>query len=301
MSRPPNRLTENLGVERITPSKATTLLINGLIPAGEAEGFKPTNLTAKAIVRLLHKANEVRNRTVSIDTVSKYARDMREGDWLWTGEPIQIDHDGYVRNGQHRLLAIIESGTTQDFVVIRNLDPRAQLVIDVGRTRTIGNQMHMAGVASANHITAIANVLIRWRIGRMLNTNQATVMEIRNMIEREPTIVQGLAATHRIRRNVRNAPQAALGAAFVEAGHIDVEARDQFYELLTTGANLEAGNPVLVLRNRLQGQVAMQVRFRRAGQLWQIIHCWNLWRQGKSVQLLRVPSSLTSETFPVMK
>lgn len=302
MSRPPNRRKENLEVKRITPNNAMLMLIHGLLPEGEAKGFKPTNLTVSAIVRMLHKANEVRNRTVSLDTVAKYARDMHDGNWLWTGEPIQVDHDGYVRNGQHRLLAVIESGTTQDFVVVHNIDPQAQLVIDVGRTRTIGNQLQIAAhITSATHVAAIASLLLRWRVGRMLNTYQPSIMEINTIIEQESTISAGLAMTYRIRRNIRNAPQAVLGAAFVEAGHVDVAARDQFFELLASGANLQGGDPILVLRNRLQGQIASQVRFRRAGQLWQTVQCWNLWRQGKSVQLLRIPSSLTSDTFPVMK
>lgn len=277
------------------------MLIHGLIPPNEADGFQPANLTVNSIINMLHKANETRNRNVTIDTVVKYSRDMSEGNWLWTGAPIQLDHDGFVRNGQHRLLAIIHSGTTQDCLVVRDLDPRAQLAIDVGRTRTIGNQMHMAGISSAHHLTAIANVLLRWRAGRMLNTYQTSVMEVRQLLVDESSIVDALAATYRVRRTIPKAPQSSLGAAYVEAGHADVDARDAFFELLATGVNLESHDPILTLRNKMQNQVAAHVRFRRAGQLWQIIHSWNLWREGKKLQLLRVPSALTSDTFPTMK
>lgn len=301
MTRPPKRLHDNVEVRRITPRQATTMLIHGLIPAEEADGFKPANLTVNAIITMLHRANEVRNRTVTIDTVLKYSRDMTEGNWLWTGEPIQLDHDGFVRNGQHRLLAIVHSGTTQDCLVVRDLDPRAQLVIDVGRSRTVGNQMQLTGVSSAHHIAAIANVVLRWRAGRMLNTYQTSVMEVNRLIEAEPSITDALSMTHRVRRNVPKGPQSALGAAFVEATHVDVQARDVFFHLLATGAKLEPNDPILTLRNKMQNQVAAHVKFRRAGQLWQIVHTWNMWRQDKKVQLLRVPSSLTSDTFPEMK
>lgn len=301
MTRPPKRLQDSIEVMRITPRVATALLIHGLIPPDEADGFRPASLTVNAIITMLHRANEVRNRGVTIDTVLKYSRDMSEGNWLWTGEPIQLDHDGFVRNGQHRLLAIVHSGTTQDCVVVRDLEPKAQLVIDVGRGRTTGSQLHLSGVSSAHHVTAIANVLLRWRAGRMLNTYQTSVMEVEQLVANEPTISDALAATHRVRRTVPKAPQSALGAAYVEAGHADVDARDEFFRLLATGANLESNDPVLTLRNKMQNQVSAQVKFRRAGQLWQIVHTWNLWREGKKLQLLRVPSSLTSDTFPVMK
>jgi hypothetical protein len=301
MTRPPNRLRESVSVERITPNRARTMLIHGLIPEDEVDGFKPANLSVNSIITMMHRANEIRNRHVTIDTVLKYARDMSEGNWLWTGEAVQLDHDGFVRNGQHRLLAVVHSGTTQDFLVVRDLEPSAQLVIDVGRSRTTGNQLHLTGISSAHHVTAIANVLLRWRAGRMLNTYQTSVMEVSQLVQAEPTIPDALSMTHRVRRNVPKAPQSALGATYVEAGHVDVDARDLFFELLATGADLEVNDPILTLRNKMQNQVAAQVRFRRAGQLWQIVHTWNQWREGKKIQLLRVPSSLTSDTFPTMK
>jgi hypothetical protein len=301
MTRPPKRLEDNLNVVRITPRKAIELLINGLIPDDEVNDFKPANLNVNAIVRLLHRTNEVRNRTVALDTVYKYARDMTDDNWLWTGEPIQLDHDGFVRNGQHRLLAVVHSGRTQDFVVVSDIDPRAQLAIDVGRTRTVGNQMHLLKVPSAHHVTAIANVVIRWRVGKMLNTHQTSVLEVERLINEEPSITEALAMTFRVRRTIPKAPQSIMGAVYVEATHVDVEARDAFFELLATGANLATYDPILTLRNKMQNQVSSLVKFRRAGQLWQIVHSWNMWRAGKSVQLLRVPSTLTSDTFPVLK
>jgi hypothetical protein len=301
MTRPPNRLRDSIGVERITPTRARALLIHGLIPADEADGFKPASLTVNSIITMLHRANEVRNRHVTLDTVLKYSRDMSDGNWLWTGVPIQLDPDGYVRNGQHRLLAIVHSGTTQDFVVVRDVDPGAQLVIDIGRSRTTGNQLHLSGLSSAHHVTAIANVLLRWRAGRMLNTYQTSVMEVSRLVDAEPTLNDALAMTYRVRRTIPKAPQSILGAVYVEAGHVDVDARDVFFEQLATGADLDANDPILTLRNKMQKQVAAQVRYRRAGQLWQIIHTWNQWREGNKIQLLRVPSSLSSDTFPTMK
>lgn len=302
MTRPPKRLEDGLKVERITPTKARAMLIHGLLPPEEAEGFKPTNLSANAIMNMLRGANEVRNRTVTPGTVDKYARDMLNQDWLWTGEAIQIDHDGFVRNGQHRLLAVIQSGVTLDFVVVRNVEPRAQLVMDIGRPRSAGAQMQLLGTKSAHHVTAIANLLLRWRAGKMLNTFQASVMEIESILRDEPEVVDGLAATYRVRHVIRKAPQSVLGAAYVEAGHVDVDARDVFFDLLASGADLTTGNPILVLRNKLQGQVGSQVRFRRAGQLYQVVNTWNQWRQGKNdVQMIRIPSNLTSDSFPKMK
>jgi hypothetical protein len=300
MTRPPKRLQDSIEVVRVTPRLATTMLIHGLLPEG-TENFQPAKLTVDALIKMLKQANEVRNRVVTLDVVRKYSRDMSDGNWLWTGAPIQIDHDGFVRNGQHRLLAVVHSNTTHDMLVVRNVDPRSQLVMDIGRPRSVANQMQMAGIGSASRATTIANTLLRWRGGLMLNSFSPSVLEVNQIIESESEIPNAINLAHRVFRNVGRAPQGALGAAFVEAGHVDVEARDQFFDQLVTGADLVAGNPILVLRNQMARQLTHQVRFRRAGQLYQIVQAWNLWRKGDNAKILRPPNKLTSDTFPNMR
>lgn len=302
MTRPPNRLRENIDVERITPRKAITLLIHGLLPPDDADEFRPANLSVTTIIQMLHRANEVRNRTVSLPVVEKYARDMTEGNWLWTGVPIQLDPDGYVRNGQHRLLAVVLSGTTQDFVVVRNVDPAAQLVTDVGRTRTAANQMQLAGVSNAPITTAIANQLLRWRAGKAMQSSYIpSIIEVNALITSDAALIDAVAYVHRLRYAVKHMPQAAFGAAFVEATYVDVDARDLFFNSFLSGAELPVDSPILVLRNKLTLAVSRDLRVHRtAGKLYLIVHAWNLWRKGESSRMLRVPRTLTSETFPKM-
>lgn len=303
MTRPPTprKLQENVEVVRVTPKVATAMLIHGLLPPEDANNIKPANLTVESIIRMLHFANEARNRNVALDTVRKYSRDMASDSWIWTGAPIQIDTDGFVRNGQHRLLAIIDSGTTQDMLVVRNLPPEAQLAIDVGRPRSVANQMQMAGRAYAHKSAALANVLIKWRTNRLLNTGSPTVMEVNKLLSEEPEVIQAVTAAAHIRRNIGSSPQSALGAVYVEAGHLDAEARDVFFESLTTGADLAIDDPILVLRTAIGRQNAHNVPFRTRGQLYQIVHAWNLWRKNETIQFLRVPRTLTSATFPKIR
>lgn len=301
MTRPPRRLQDSTEVVRVTPRIATTMLIYGLLPTDEAETFKPTKLTVESIMKMLHQANEVRNRTISLPHVMKLARDMTDGNWLWTGDPIQVDTDGFVRNGQHRLLAVVHSNTTQDFNVVRDLDPRAQMVIDVGRPRSVSNQLHMTGVSNAANVAAVINMLIRWRVGKvMLSTYIPSVLEVNDVLVKEDAMTDALTMVYRFRKSIGVAPVAALGAAFIEAGHIDVKARDDFFEDLIVGANLAVDDPALVLRNTLIRTPSINVRARRAGRLYQIVSAWNAWRDDKTLRMLRIPTGLTSSTFPKM-
>lgn len=300
MTRPPKRLQDNLGVEHITPQVAISMLMYGLLSDEDAASFKPANVTVDALIKMLKRANEVRNRTVAVNTVDQYARDMTNGSWLWTGEAVQIDHDGFVRNGQHRLLAIIQSKVPQNMVVVRNLDPKAQMVIDTGRNRRTADQLHMRGVRHAPAISSAMTTLMRWRLGRVMSTMRPSVSEVSAIIDSEPEIEIACGFALRLRMRLRRSPSSAIIAAYIEAGHVDPEARDQFFNSLLDGVSLDAKSPILLLRNSIIRSRTHEIRFRQAGQLYLIIHAWNLWRKNKTAQLLRVPPTLTSDTFPRM-
>lgn len=70
------------------------------------------------------------NRTLRKSLVSQYARDMTNSKWKLTHQGIAFNCDGTLLDGQHRLAAIVESGTTIDMLVVRGVDSRHQLVMD---------------------------------------------------------------------------------------------------------------------------------------------------------------------------
>lgn len=78
--------------------------------------------------------------------VSQLARAMREGRWRWTADPIKLDRELRVVDGQHRLAAVVESGVTLRDVLIATLDdPDAFRAIDQGVGRSLGDIMTTAG------------------------------------------------------------------------------------------------------------------------------------------------------------
>ena len=70
--------------------------------------LKKVLITPKLAKELLLKNNS--NRRITKSFVTTYANDMREGRWKGnTAEFIKIADDGDILDGQHRLLAIIET------------------------------------------------------------------------------------------------------------------------------------------------------------------------------------------------
>lgn len=69
-------------------------------------------------------------------TVAEYAKDMAAGRWVeGTGDAFRFNKLGQMIDGQHRCLAVIESGVTIKGVVIEGLDDEVFLVLDRGRKR----------------------------------------------------------------------------------------------------------------------------------------------------------------------
>lgn len=97
------------------------------------------------------------NRVLNRHTVLAYRRDMIDGRWAFTGDPIRFDVDGCLIDGQHRLTALsLTEGypKTLEFVVVRGLPPEAQLSMDQGRRRSSGQQLQLTGIKNSTSISA---------------------------------------------------------------------------------------------------------------------------------------------------
>lgn len=84
------------------------------------------------------------NRTIQKARVDQYKRDMKQGNWQFTGESITFYANGELKDGQHRLTAIAETGIAQRFVVVRGI-PIMNILADKGQPRSTGQIAEMAG------------------------------------------------------------------------------------------------------------------------------------------------------------
>lgn len=78
------------------------------------------------------------NRPINTDRVDMYARDMASGRWENCGQGIVIDENGVLKDGHHRLHAIIKSGVTIEMLVIIGVSAGAKNY-DIGKSRTTGD------------------------------------------------------------------------------------------------------------------------------------------------------------------
>ena len=135
---------------------------------------KIERITPEMAINMLSKNSS--NRKLRIDRVSFYAKQMKEGKWHLTGQTIVFGKNDELLDGQHRLWAIVESDTTQEFLVVYNADKVN--AYDCGLKRSISDQLYLSGsklpncVLSNPGIAVIKNCITFEMIGDIKNKIQ---------------------------------------------------------------------------------------------------------------------------------
>ena len=102
-------------------------------------------LITKDIADAMISRNTQNYRKVNWNLVHKYARAMEQGLWRSNGEPIIFDEDGLLKDGQHRLLAVLEYGVPVKMLVVRGVS-RDVNTFDEGGGRTATQRARAEGL-----------------------------------------------------------------------------------------------------------------------------------------------------------
>lgn len=85
------------------------------------------------------------NRTKSKEHVNELAKEMKNNLFEISCDAIGFDVTGRLINGQHRLSAVVESGTSQPFIIVTGLPSKSAQLIDVGKKRTMAQRITIGG------------------------------------------------------------------------------------------------------------------------------------------------------------
>jgi hypothetical protein len=123
-----------------------------------------SELTVVAITPILAKEmldTMVHQRRLRPRVVKRYGEDMKNGRWGFTHQAICIDDQNHLIDGQHRLQAIVDTGLTFPFVVMRGLPEEAAQFFDTGFTRQSTDAAIYAGFGQISAFTlSIARAML---------------------------------------------------------------------------------------------------------------------------------------------
>ena len=243
------------------------------------------------------KASEGRNyRKLDSKRVMLYANSMRRDKWEENGQTIQVNCDGTVLDGQHRLKAVVQSGVTVRFLVVTNVVSDG-LHIDRGKSRTVKQHLSKLGLKNASRKASISRLCLIHSVGQWNHVTSNYQIIDDDIVDFAVRNDDRLNDAINLIGSITGIPSTTLSAiAFLGCPPSSFPSFDPtvawFFEKLVTGSELKEHEPVYLLRSRwLRPSVVKPTTF-----LWRMLatKAWNATVEGKEMRTLRI--SLTGPT-----
>ena len=245
---------------------------------GEVEVFSEMATITPALASvILHRNPD--NRRIKIGKVAEFRSDLESNRWLVNGEPIIISKEGLLNDGQHRLIAIRDSGFSMKSLLVFGVARASRLTVDQGTMRTVADFLEMEGKpAEAVVVAAVARMIAQFEKDGSLKPRRGAF----RAAGATKTEILGVAADNRfpIERSIaaaRTKGFSTLGKLSTLAfAHFIISRRDRdaaatFFRKLYSGADINEGSALQTLRLRLTFDQAMKEPERFEA----IVRAWN--------------------------
>jgi hypothetical protein len=239
------------------------------------------------------------NRKISQRRVAAYSEKMAADAFPITGEPLIFDEHGRLRQGHHRLLAIVACDARLPLLIVRGVPVKAVAHLDSGASWSLADHLSARGEKNATALAATIKWNWRYEHGDLYSqVLTAPSDEMLDWYEARPGLRDSLAAIDGVRRQVRIGASHLGGFHFVCVA-IDPADADDFFSKLASGARLSAGSPILALRRWTDARHRSIDRPRPGIVSALLIKTWNYYRDGREVDSLRFRAGGASpEPFP---
>lgn len=267
-------MKEMITIETIGPQQAKEILA--------------TNVEGQRNLRTIH--------------VRGLASEMECGKWVLSPDAITIEN-GQLINGQHRLNAVVLSGKTCRFIVLRR-EAKTSLypILDSGKPRTMGDHLKQLGFSSYNGIAAGVRLFLEYSKGtltlasRNAAPNIVANHEIISHALRFKTELESEAACVQKLFEKRTWFNRTMALALIEIAREKglLPRAIEFLEQTATGNS--GSNITCLLRDRLvRDATSGKEKLLRSYKLALIIKAFNFYVRGEAPRVLKV---LDGEEFP---
>lgn len=244
------------------------------------------------------------NRRTRQRVINDLVGAIKGNSWFPTIEPIHFDEAGALRNGQHRMWAIVETGKTLDVLVVRGATEEEIDAIDTGSPRLTGDVLTLRhGMAEGDVVATVLKHL--WSLnqggiptgggGGLRRRGAPNNHQMAQYYLEHPHLlasVRYVNETPAIRKMAAKGTMALCHYLITQAGG---DRAHEFWRCLAMAIYASNNDPVYRLRERLTR--AKNASARRGGAKADrldvtetsalIIKSWNNWINNNDVQLLR--------------
>lgn len=193
-------------------------------------------MTPKEASQILEqqKDSPTKNRHLSQGRVEQYAATMKEDKWKLNGQPIVLDQNDQLLDGQHRLWACVVSDTPFRTLLVRGVDRDVFPTLDTGKPRSGGDVLSMMGYTNVNVLSSALSWLylyeqkkLLWHAIRAGWTNGLQFV----LISQHPHVLDSVQWANRARRNhiLRAIPSAAMSFMHYVFSRYSEDLCEQFF------------------------------------------------------------------------
>lgn len=251
----------------------------------------------------------VKNRSVRPRVVRTYSADMSDSRWRFTPEPIIIDKNGGVLDGQHRLQAVVETGVERVFLVVYNVDPSLIEVLGIGKSRTAAEILKIEGESNTFPLAGAVRVLHNYLTippARSWGGDNVTLSPpaVTSVLRQHPRLRDYVPIGAQVASKIAASPSAIIVGVYLTSYERPIEQQDDWLGPLKSGAGLSPGSPALALRELYNSVKIAQRKARIAGGASQrfylatYLRAWVLWRDGGEIRRLREPEAIPQVGLP---
>lgn len=246
-----------------------------------------------------------KNRNIRKNVVSKYARDMKRGGWKLTHQGIAFDVNGHLRDGQHRLSAIVEAGVPVRMLVTFDLEECSYEQIDTNLARTFSDACALSDKRSEDALYGNTSVggtvgaLFRYGFDHHIRLSYNEKVIVIDAMKKELSCVYHAAITRRGGVATGSPIYAAAVAALLNGeAHEDIYGffnAFKFADISTArGKNVQAA---LVWSNRVSSSRGKHISFDPMSlYLGTQNAIWNYCNNSVATSVAKIP---TKERYPV--
>lgn len=239
-------------------------------------------------------AANISNRKLSPSRVENLANQMRDGKWLFNGDCIRVSITGRLLDGQHRLSAIVRSGTTHQFILVTGLNDDVFSTIDVGAARSASDFLAIDGFKNTTNLAATAQLVMQYqKSGNPFNKpNGSKKTSKKDIVDfcRDNPLVAEFSARVDNRKKLKNIfSPSAMAFCFYAFSMENKTLANKFIDELEAGYYSYNDSPVGVLRDKLILTSSAGATTKKLGAAM-IFRAWQMYKVSAKAKIIRLPN-----------
>jgi hypothetical protein len=209
--------------------------------------------------RLILEKN-TRNRPISPVQVAMFEAQLQRGEMQLTHQGIAISDSNVLLDGQHRLVAIANTGIAAQLMVTTGLPDSVFAVLDTGYKRSARNILSIDGATNTSAMAAGIRLYILYReapgliwTGKVPNRMTSTTLIDKHYNDDKKNWTWAAGAAQASATNKIVLPSAMTCLMYLSCVHNGYSRAylETFSMQLKCGSELKPGNPILAYRNKM--------------------------------------------------